>query len=362
VAKVIFDECGFDFYTQHPYAYEPHAMVKDMEVLQGKPLVFTEWGGWFIHNNPNLLAWFKKTIARYAHNRPPEPCLAGMCWWQWQDIFEFNRGLPGVMDGLLSDGLVDRHRKKKPMYDVMSALFRQVDSPPVPRARTMVTAPHRPAMPRDRYLPLDLSAIIDSPAQQDAWTRARELSPRHERTGLRQGITCTGPVLLEGITILGGMPVALRAGSPLVLAGECAAVEIAVGAKAAVLHAVGHTTYFDGWPARGAAGEVVARYRLVYAEGAPVEVPLRAGIEMASASMIVRHSRMDPVATAAERVLVLTIDPDFEIYQINRASIAADPSRMLERVVFESTNPGYCPLLYGITVELAAGDAASLRT
>ncbi len=29
-AKTVFDECGFDFYTQHPYSYEPEALVRAM--------------------------------------------------------------------------------------------------------------------------------------------------------------------------------------------------------------------------------------------------------------------------------------------------------------------------------------------
>ncbi len=92
VAKAVFDECGFDFYTQHPYSYEPKVLVDAMSILQGKPLVFTEGGGWYIHNNPNLLKWFSGTLIRSAHARPPEPCIAGLCWWQWQDIFQFSRG------------------------------------------------------------------------------------------------------------------------------------------------------------------------------------------------------------------------------------------------------------------------------
>jgi hypothetical protein len=147
------------------------------------------------------------------------------------------------------------------------------------------------------------------------------------------------------------MPAALRAGAPIVLAGDCRRVEIAVGRAAAVLHVFGNTTYFDGFPIRGAAGDILARCIVSYDDGSTAVVPLRNGMELASASMIARHSRMNPIAVGAERVLILTIDPDFEIYQVNRLAVPTDRSKVLQKVVFETLSTEYYPLLYGITVE-----------
>jgi beta-glucuronidase len=351
-AKRVFDECGFDFYTQHPYAYQPDALEQAMRVLRGKPLVFTEWGGWFIHENPNLLEWFKKVIARAAHARDPDPCLAGMCWWQWQDIWQLNRGLPGCREGLLSDGLVDRHRRRKPMYDVMAEIFDLVDRP-LDRGWTLteVGVPTRTIPQEAVFHPLDLSAVVSSGIQRAAWDDALGNIRRSERTKMRQDTRNTGPRLPRDVESVAGMPVALKEGRPVVLAGDCMRVEIPVGRPAAALHFLGQVTYFDGFPVRGAAGEKLARYLLMYDNGEQVEVPLRNGMEMASASMIAGNSRMNPIAVAAERVLVITIDPDFEIYQVNHLVVPVDGRRRLERIAFESLSPDYCPLLYGITVE-----------
>ncbi len=128
-AKPLFDQAGMDFYTFHPYAYEPNLMIQGLEAFRGKPCVFTEWGGYLFMDNPNLMRWFKQVIAEYAHNRDPKPNLAGMAWWQFQDVFQFSRGLPGCVDGTLTDGLVDKDRNKKPMYGVMADYFAAVDGP-----------------------------------------------------------------------------------------------------------------------------------------------------------------------------------------------------------------------------------------
>ena len=86
-AKRIFDQVGLDFYTMHPYSYEPNLMKQSLEILRGKPAVFTEWGGYLFVDNPNLKLWFKQVVCEYAQNRDPKPNLAGMSYWQFQDVF-----------------------------------------------------------------------------------------------------------------------------------------------------------------------------------------------------------------------------------------------------------------------------------
>jgi hypothetical protein len=351
VAKAVFDDCGFDFYTQHPYSYEPTALVSAMETLQGKPLVFTEWGGWYIHNNPNLLKWFRRSIVPAARAHGPGPRLAGMCWWQWQDIFQFSRGLPGCEDGLLSDGLVDRNRGIKPMYSVMAELFREIEGPPGTDRRVEHVGARVATDGERRIRGIDLSTLRSRDDQRAAWQFALENARRLERTPVHEGIRNTGPLLPTDVAAPAGLPITLAPGAPLVLAGKCTSVDITVGGAVSALHLLGHTTYFDGFPVRGESGITIARYVLFYEKGTPAEIPLRNGIELASASMIARTSRMDPVASAAPRVLVVVIDPDWEVYQVNCFVARTDRTRKLDRIRFESLSPDFYPLLYGIAVE-----------
>jgi hypothetical protein len=350
-AKDVFDRCGLDFYTQHPYSYEPAAMEKAAGILRGKPLVFTEWGGWYIHENPNLLPWFTRTITRLTHAQDGEPAIAGLCWWQWQDIFQFSRGMPGCMDGLLSDGLVDRFRNRKPTYFWMQELFDAIDAPEPDRVVVSRVGEHAPIAPGASLRALDLSSITESAAQREAWERALAAPRRHPRTPVREGVGLGGPFLTRETLAADGLPVILRPGRPVILTEEQPRVSIPVGAAAVGLHLIGGVTFFDGWPVRGTHGEPVARYVLVYREGAPTEVPLRNGIETASASLLARSSRMNPVANAAPRMLEIQTDADWELYQVNRLPVAADAARLLERVDFELLNPAYMPLLYAVAVE-----------
>ncbi|HET6485241.1 MAG TPA: glycoside hydrolase family 2 TIM barrel-domain containing protein [Spirochaetia bacterium] len=359
-ARTVFDECGFDFYTQHPYSYEPEALVRAMEVLRGKPLVFTEWGGWYIHNNPNLLRWFKRTIARAAHPAPGQPSLAGLCWWQWQDIFELHRGLPGCMDGVLSDGLVDRYRTRKPMYATMAEIFDLIDRPYDPgwtvehvgagcAAVEHASDGHRVRDARSALI--DLSPIVSSPSQQAAWEYALSSVRKLEKSPQRKGVRNTGALLPVDVVSPAGLPVVVKAGRPIILAGDCREVEVPIGRRTALLHLLGHTTYYDGFPVRGQGGAVVARYVLLFEDGTTTEVPLRNGMELASASMLARHSRMNPIATEAPRVLRITIDPDWEIYQVNCYRLPLDGRKVLARLRFESLSRDFHPLLYAVVAE-----------
>ncbi len=97
---------------------------------------------------------------------------------------------------------------------------------------------------------------------------------------------------------------------------------------------------------------MIARYVLIYDDGSSVEVPLRNGIELASASMIARCSRIDPIATAAPRALVIVMDPDWEVYQVNHFVLVTDARKRLERLRFESRSSEFYPLLYGIAAEV----------
>ncbi len=320
--------------------------------------MFTEWGGWYIHNNPNLLRWFKRTIARASHAAQDEPRLAGLCWWQWQDIFELHRGLPGCMDGVLSDGLVDRYRTRKPMYATMAEIFDLIDRPYDPGwtveqvgVKRVSDGWHGQGARGARLI--DLSEITSSPAQQAAWEYGLSSIRKLEKSPQRRGIRNSGPLLPVDVVSPAGLPVVVKAGRPIILAGDRMAVEIPVGRRTALLHLLGHTTYYDGFPVRGEAGAAVARYVLLYEDGTSTEVPLRNGMEVASSSMLARHSRMDPIATEAPRVLRITIDPDWEIYQVNYYCLPVDDAKVLARLRFESLSGDFHPLLYAVVAQEA---------
>ena len=351
-AKMVFDECGLDFYTQHPYSYEPDALVNAMTVLIGKPLVFTEWGGWLIHNNPNLLQTFKRVISKYAHNNVPDPCLAGMCWWQWQDIYEFMRGLPGCLEGVLSDGLVDASRNRKPMYNTMAEFFDLIDRPWTSGYRLEhMGLKINELKISAKYIPIRLPDMSLG-GQPEAWEQLVTDIKKNKRGSDHRSWHFTGPIIPEPIVVASGLPVDIPQGRPLVLAGSCNLIEIPLNISASALHFIGHTTWFDGYPLRGEQGDVLARYVLVYSDGSYNEISLRNGYELASSTMHSMHSRINPIALNAPRIIKIIIDTDWEVYQVNHFIAMTDPTKKLDKLLFERLDDNYCPLLYGITAEL----------
>ena len=236
------------------------------------------------------------------------------------------------------------------MYAVMSEFFELIDFPVDngPRVREMGEKACD-ISPLGSAFPLDLSALRSEQEQQKAWEFALEHVQKLARTPDRSGTYNTGPILPHSIEAVRGIPALLPAGPPLILAGNRRKIEIPVGMTATALHFFGHATYFDGFPVRGVSGETIGRYVVCYEDDTDMVVPLRNGIEMASASMIAITSRIDPAAVAAERVLVITVDPDWEVYQVNRFIIPVDPEKTIRSVVFESLDSAYYPLLYGVT-------------
>ena len=351
--KRVFDKVGMDFYTQHPYCFEGEKMWRAAKIQRGKPLVFTEWGGWYIHYNANLIKLFQSIITPLAHASEDEPHINGMCWWQWQDIFQFSRALPGCEDGLLSDGLVDRNRNRKPAYDMMIDFFRLVDKKPEPLFE-LEEYPAAAAGIKEVLTPLDLSACYG--AENDAlWddVRSKIRMKRFQKTPIHKGHN--GIQIGRGITSLAGLTCKIPEGRPILLRGHTLwgkrkKIDLPVERQVNTLYLFGGVTYFDGYPMRGKFGESAAKLTLFYADGTVQRVPLRHGLELTSASLIGRDSRINPTAINAPRIAKITQDYDWESYAVNLLAVPADSGKVLRNVTIEATDKAFEPVVYGISV------------
>ncbi|TVY05680.1 glycoside hydrolase family 2 protein [Paenibacillus cremeus] len=371
--KNYFDEQGLDFYTYHAYGYRPKYIGGDRPLsvedacrcFKDKPLVFTEWGGWFIHNNVNLINGFKRDFVKFMHNRSPEPNLAGIAWWQFQDIYQFYRGLPGVVDGQLSDGLVDNERNIKPMYNQMSDLFRLIDEPAPPVALMSSSAPAQlicnckiiePNFPFDNrnMKALSLVNLLQSSEQQFAWEQVLKNTARRSRAGHHSYVKSIGPVIPQKIESIGRIPVCLEKGQPLVFSRDYECAEVIVNEMVSEVFFFGHVTYCEGYPALGKYGDPVMNYEFVYEDGGTDLFELKNGIDFSSASMLCDGSRMNPISVNAFRVIELTYEQDWEHYQICWQTCSINPTKKLNRIKMQLVGPGetlFTPLVYGITVK-----------
>ena len=354
IAKRLFDETGMDFYTQHPYCYDGERAIKAADVLREKPLVFTEWGGWLIHYNPNLIKYFKKIIGKLAHagegspHTGGEPHLNGMCWWQWQDIYQWGRGLPACEDGNLSDGLVDFNRRRKSSYAMMAEFFDLVESKPQP----LFTVTEYPGVGTDMdkaLIPLDLSALYGR-ENDSLWEEAvqKDNTKHFHLTKIHDG--SKGIYMHKEIKSLSGLRCEIPAGRPVLLRGKRSAIHIPVQGAAGKICIFGAVTYFDGYPVRGIFGESAAKLTLAYADGSRQEHQLRHGLQLSSASLIACTSRIDARAVLAPRIAKITLDCDWEVYAVNFLALPADESKMLNTITVELIDAEFDLVIYGISV------------
>ncbi len=348
-AKHVFDQTGMDFYTYHPYSYEPDRMIQGITALRGKPLIFTEWGGYLFVDTPNIKGWFTSVLRQYAQNRDPLPNLAGMSYWQFQDVNQFSRGLPACVDGSLTEGLVDKYRNKKPMYDVMADLFATVEDPREPDYRVEITGPVVSVAETRSMAALDLAPYQASAGQKQVWENVLANLRVYQSIGQNQVRKTRGPVILYPLEDIGGLKVKVF-GRPLILANGCQSIEIACGLPAERIFFLGQTSFFDGYPVRGRLGEVIARYIIHYENGESETIPLRNGYEMASASLIARTSRINALAANIRRVMTIHREEDWEVYQVGCMEVRPGKPDLIKNIEFISENDLFFPLLYGITL------------
>ena len=85
-------------------------------VLNDKPLMFTEWGGYFVYDNPHLLTDFMNEMYKLYLQSDQDGALAGESIWYWAELNDFNRGKPACIDGALKEALVDKYRNPTMIY------------------------------------------------------------------------------------------------------------------------------------------------------------------------------------------------------------------------------------------------------
>ncbi|MCX7796941.1 MAG: hypothetical protein N2380_10570, partial [bacterium] len=366
--REVFTEEGLDFYTFHPYGYTPGdpygydrvpivqrgygserpftSLEEILEVLNDKPVVFTEWGGGRAFENPTIVKNFWRAMSDSFFEDSSN--LVGASYWCWNDYFEFSRWLPGDIKGISATGLVDIYRNRRINYYTLLDLFFQINY-----------------LPRDKFFseslisslcletlnlePLKLDTLVNSKEQELAWNLALERM-NSENKSKRKKENLVGPVIPEEIEYVGNIPVKISSGRPLVLSDKIRKINIGIGEKVKKLFVFGHTTLPSGYPLKGNLGEEIARYILVYRDGEKVDILLRNGMEFTTSNLIWSSSRLNPVASRVKQALKITIDPAYEIYVINLFTIDVNESKILNNLECELINPYFIPLFYGITL------------
>jgi len=336
-AKPIFEAAGMDFFDQHPYTYDVEDFKKEADFDgPARPLTFTEWGGKAIGQSQVVMQGSVDRLLDLVDSRQ----LAGHVFWSWQDLRQYSRIDWEMRDGILESGVVTESREPRDVpYLELSRLFAERRHAAEPAATRPLVVPLKwtPWSRKSSFQPLDLQALAESSEGMKAWTSFETAlaqfwrqAPMADDQWKRMGEKF---VLWEGSELaIGGVPfrfpVINGAARPIVLTQDVPEATIPLNRECTRLHILGQVTFPAGYPVVGKRGERVATYRVRYSGGGQRETPVRNGIEVAQANRIYAATRIDPVATEAQRALEYVKDVVREQYQVLLWSLPVEAGKV----------------------------------
>jgi len=322
--KKYFNKCGFDFYTTHPYSNTVKRAERSAEVLCEKPLIFTEWGGHDLFNNPKLMSEYIQRFGQMYRDGQ----LAGAFYWCWASMYEFGRGLPACVDGVLYEGLVDTERNKLLAYDAFVNSWHDIFYPPNYEDTYWYT-------PLGDLRGEALSHISGGEDSEKMFANARAAIERYPGNKRFRHMR-VGPMLKN--TELSNKPYILSDGCEVVFKG----------ANASEISLIGAVSMPKGYPISGEYGEEGAKMTLIFKNGEEKAFPLRNGIEFTTAMMTYGPSRIDPIGEKTVRFANYGYDKNHENYIINKLNISLGGLYDIESVKFTSSDKGYDLLIYEV--------------
>ena len=331
---IYYNKCGFDFYTMHPYSPTIDRAVRSAQMLHDKPLLFTEWGGYHVFDNPAYLRASIRKMAELYHADSDEGALAGALLWCWADMNDFNRGRPCI-DGVLPEGIVTKDRQKHICYDAFCEEIAKIEDPQpgsLYEFRALTPFAGKALTPVTEGGSMD-----DLMATVSEEERALPFHSRHRQRKLK-----TPPVLArEEIAGISCIPTVLTDGTTLTYEGEYKTDRVTL---------LGAVSFHKGYPISGEFEEVAATVTVVY-EGGEARFPIRNGRELTTVFASIASSRIDPRADLAPRFAEFSYDKNFELYLINRLTLPLGGEKKVTRVEITSANRGYTLLTYGCFAE-----------
>ena len=325
-----FDICGFDFYTMHPYAETFEKANHSAHTLLGKPLVFTEWGGYYVYDNPRLMREFIHRMRGLYDNASEKAALAGAFLWAFAETNDYNRQMPAVKDGRLLEGLVDYNRNPRRCFDVFREAFSEDLLANAPFSLDSVGTLPVGAKP----LEYRKGAVSYAELYEKIWNKPKPAFLEEQRPRIIK----VGPVCEN----LGKIPVFSE---PLALGEDKISFG---GAHLSKLIILGCVSASEGYPLSREYGECAALVKINFRDGRCAEHPIRNGVELTTVYTTHRSSRIDPVAERAERFAEFSYDKSFEAYVINRLDIDLGAEEDVESVELVRANEKYDILTYGI--------------
>jgi hypothetical protein len=358
-AKPIFEQAGMDFFDSHPYPSNPREYAETAEIYgDSRPLTFTEWG-WETAQGEAI---FPEIHTDRLLNLVESKRLAGHAFWSWQDMRQYSRIDWPTQNGILMSGIVTEAREIRPdWYLEMTKLFQGHHEERRPENIRPAVLPLKwgPARPGAAFQVVDLQSLVDLPDAQKSWA-ALEASMRDfwpktamarnqwERTGKKFLLWQGAKLEISGIPFQS--PVVSDYVRPVVLTSEVPEVTIPIGLDCSQLHILGQVMLPVGFPTVGGRGETAATYTLRFTGAKTQELPVRHGVEVAQANLIHDATRINPIATSAQRALEFVKDVVREQYQVLLWSVSLEKGRV-ESLHCRLNGPQPALAIFAITVE-----------
>ncbi len=324
-AKPIFEGAGMDFFDAHPYPSDPREYARTAEIYgDSRPLTFTEWG-WETGHGETI---FPEVHTDLLLNLIESKRLAGHCFWSWQDMRQYSRIDWPTQNGVLMSGIVTEAREIRPdWYLEMTRLFQRHHEEPWSENMQPAVLPVKwaPTKPGATLQSVDLQKVVELPDSKKSWAALeaamRDFWPTTQMAGNQWDRTGKKFVLWQGSRLdIAGIPFRLAVVDnyvrPLVLTTEIPEVTIPIGYDCSQLHILGQVMLPVGFPTVGRRGEQAATYTIHLAGGKTQKIPVRHGIEVAQANLVLDATRIDPIATSAQRAIEYQKDVVREQYQV----------------------------------------------
>ena len=336
--KKYYDLCGFDFYTTHPYGATTDYGEWHARLFLGKPLMFTEWGGYYVQHTPHLLSEFIHTFYGLYRNASEESALAGACFWYWAEVNDFHRPGLACVNGCLKEALVDKDRNPTAAYAPFVEAWR--DARAGRGNAGYYTGYEKLYEYRGEELPGKRPFTCESKGDFLAYREASRANVPVAYKRQRGRRVILGPVLQrEEISGLYPTPCVLFDGGELVFEG------IAATDTVTLIGCVGDAGCY---PIGGEYGEAAARVIVCCSDGGCKEFLLRNGEDITTAFASLGSSRIDPRAVYATRFAAFSYEKNVENFVINRRDLPLGEEKTVTSVELESLSRGYTLLFYGV--------------
>ena len=327
---IYYNQCKYDFYTMHPYWQDTYRLKMSSRILFDKPLLFTEWGGFFVYDRPELLKDFLYEMHQLYLNNDDTGALAGAFFWEWSELDDFNRGQPACTDGVLKEGIVDINRKPTAIYQAFCEAMHEFDQ----------NEPTPPPFWMDKEIELLGKHTVTFGYDADLFkANVKKINFDEMISGKeRRRYLKVGPAL-QNVGALQNIPTVLKDGD--IVEAEC-------GFSAKEVSFIGMTSFSKGYPLSGTYGEEVAEVIFTFEDGSERSVVLKNGVDITTVFALRSSSIINPVAENAERIADYGYDKNFEWYVLNKLVVETGSEKKIKKVTLKSMNNGYEILVYGM--------------